>query len=372
MKVLSDGRAGKELLFSRFVDSFLADARGDDIKVFLVLLRRAGERENEVTVTELADLLDLTERTVKRALGIWEKRGALSLLRDSAGEIGAVMILGDGENVSREEKKENTDPAPQEGMAAGEKESAAPARPGKVSDEVRSRMGQEEGFQDLVHEFSVYMRDGLTPVQFESLLYLYGELKMPYEVLSYLLELCVDRAQRSGKDKLESFRYYESIALDWHAKGITTLAAAKGENGPVPAEYYEILREYGISTSGRVITPYQKEFMQRWLQEYGFSLDLIREAIRRTFKGTGGGNVSFEYTDRILKSWHEGKVRSLEDVRGLDEKRKGEAGRKEAARNASRPGKEAPRRKNNDFHNFEQRCYNYDALMQQVRREEKV
>ena len=388
MKILSEGRAGKELLFSRFVDSFLADARGDDIKVFLVLLRRAGEADNEVTVKELAEMLDLTERVVKRALEIWEKRGALSLLRNSAGEIGAVMLCAQEQSVSEpsaaeetvmaeenSRKKKNTGNSPIQGTAddapavSAANESENPPAIGAVSDATRKSVEADENFQDLVHEFSVYMKNGLNSKDFEALMYLYGELKMPYEVLSYLLELCVERAQNQGKKKPESFRYYEKIALDWHARGIRTLSAAKGEEAPCPAEYYEIMREYGISTSGRVVNSYQKEFMHRWLQEYGFSMEIIREAIHRTFTRTKSVNVNYEYTEGILKAWHQENVRTMEDVKRLDEARKKSTADQNAA---SRPSYEqTSRRRTNDFHNFEQRCYNYDNLMQRVRREEK-
>ena len=98
-------------------------------------------------------------------------------------------------------------------------------------------------------------------------------------------------------------------------------------------------------------------------------MEIIREAIHRTFTGTKSVNVNYEYTEGILKAWHQENVRTMEDVKRLDEARKKSTADQNAA---SRPSYEqTSRRRTNDFHNFEQRCYNYDNLMQRVRREEK-
>ena len=83
----------------------------------------------------------------------------------------------------------------------------------------------------------------------------------------------------------------------------------------------------------------------------------------RTFRRTHSQEANYDFTNRILKDWHEAGVKSLEDVKRLDEAHK--ASRKEA------PEKSGGRQKtsSNQFHNFEQRYYDYDELMQQIRQE---
>ena len=70
---------------------------------------------------------------------------------------------------------------------------------------------------------------------------------------------------------------------------------------------------------------------------------------------------SFEYTDKILEAWKENGVRVLSDLQALDEKRSREKGKKpvKAAekKTAARP---------NQFHNFEQREYDFDELMRKI------
>ena len=64
-----------------FIDTYMAAANGEYVKVFLYLLRHNGE---EITVSAIADALDHTESDVKRALAYWEEAGLLE--REGAGE----------------------------------------------------------------------------------------------------------------------------------------------------------------------------------------------------------------------------------------------------------------------------------------------
>ena len=358
-------------LFCTFVDEYMVEARGDFVKVYLFLLRIAEEDAEGFQFSDLCDALDETENKVERAFSFWEEAGLICVNREG-GVVSEVVLMTSEADEELPVRTEQTRTAQQTSQTAQALAGQTSTRQAQAEERSRhDEVMREEGFRNLVHEFSVYTENGLSSTQFERLVYLYDKLGMNYDVLNYLLELCVDRAQRKGKRYLESFRYFEKIALDWHEKGITTVEEARREgslNGP---EYYEIMKEDGIPTGNRTVNQYQKEFMDRWLYEYGFSMNLIREAIRRTFRQTKSQDANYEYTNGILSGWHQAGVKSIEDIRALDEAHRAKSESEKAARDKD-PKTQVPKGSySNSFHNFKQREYNYDALMEAIRRKNR-
>lgn len=96
-------------------------------------------------------------------------------------------------------------------------------------------------------------------------------------------------------------------------------------------------------------------FIEKWMKEYGFSLDIITEACKRTIQAIH--QPSFEYTDTILNSWKNNKIRHLEDIADLDAAYK---------KNKKHTSASSPKVSNNKFNNFSQRNYNYDQLERQL------
>ena len=61
---------------NEFIDTYMAKANGEYVKVFLMLLRflQGGEKPSGRLI---AERLDMTERAVMRALAYWEKEGLI-------------------------------------------------------------------------------------------------------------------------------------------------------------------------------------------------------------------------------------------------------------------------------------------------------
>ena len=64
------------LVANEFIDRYMPSANGEYVKVYLYLLRHAGE---EVGQAEIADALELTEGDVRRALIRWQRDGLLAV-----------------------------------------------------------------------------------------------------------------------------------------------------------------------------------------------------------------------------------------------------------------------------------------------------
>jgi DnaD/phage-associated family protein len=136
----------------------------------------------------------------------------------------------------------------------------------------------------------------------------YDWLALPVPVIEVLLDYCVSNNKKNS-------RYLEKVALNWADSGITTVDEAEAYIKTFNGDYREILKALGHSR--RDPNPKEIAFMRKWLREYSMPLELILEACGKTVIQTGG--TSFTYVDKIISSWHEKDIRTLEKAQA-DEK----------------------------------------------------
>lgn len=307
---------------NRFLSRFLPEANGEFVKLYLLLLWKASEGEAEITVSELADGLNVTEGDVMRALRYWEKKGQLSLTFTGEGILASIEMAEDepeGKNGKNREAQTDFPPA--------------------------LSLSEDEEFVQLLYVIQKYLGKALTGRDLDMLSYWYQELHFPADVIEYMVEDCVNNGHRS-------MRYIEKVALDWHERGFKTLARAKAYHQSYRNEYYKVMKAFGLS--GRNPAPSEQEMIGKWLSQYQFSVEIITEACRRTIEAIH--EPSFKYADRILSDWKESGVHTKEEIEKLDEKH-----RKGREISVSR----TPVSRNR-FHNFEQRTYDYDALLKKL------
>ena len=72
---------GGTLLPNAFVDYYMIKANGEYVKVYIYLLRMVSNGQ-KFNIPYLADLLELTERDICRALKYWKKENLLDLVMD--------------------------------------------------------------------------------------------------------------------------------------------------------------------------------------------------------------------------------------------------------------------------------------------------
>lgn len=341
---------------NEFIDKYMASANGEYVKVYLYLLRH---REREVEVAEVADALNHTESDIKRAVAYWVRQGVLIQEEGYEAENGRAGSEDRNRNLQERPKAETAgrqQPSQEpvvvfEDMALPSAQTAAspdtfrePAnqRPLYTPEQV-GRLAGEEEFTQLLYISQKYMNKVFTPRECEVFAYLYDALHMPAELLEYLVEYCVQGGHYS-------IRYLESVALNWHEKGIVTVDMAKEYTSTFSKEGFAVMKAFGISD--RRPGDSEQAMIRKWFREYGFTKDIVLEACGRTLKAIH--KPSFSYADKILSDWKKGGVRVLADVGRMDEKRDGR--KNDKGTGAVKPAK-------NQFHNFEQRGTNYDAMV---------
>ncbi len=302
------------LVPNAFIDEHMAKASGEYVKVYLYLLRHQGEAADAGTV---AEALHYTEGDVIRAVSYWEKAGVLEV---------------------QEEK-----------VPAASLSESDTYMTGKKKDKV-NLPADDDDFTQLLYIAQKYMNKIFTRRECEIFAYLYGELKLPAELLEYLVEFCVQNGHTS-------IRYMETVAINWHKKGIATVEEAKGYTAGFHKDAFAVMKAFGLND--RRPAAAERQFIESWFRDYGFTREVVLEACNRTIKSTH--TPSFNYADKILTEWKKAGVKNLSDVEDLDMIRQSqEKGKSQEKRGE---GKRADSRRGNRFHNFEQSATDYDSLM---------
>lgn len=304
------------VLENEFIDRYMAKANGEYVKVYLLLLRHLSDASGTLTVSKIADILDITEKDVIRALNYWKKQGLLEY--EAAGE--------------------QTAPAPETPVVPHEQ---PPADDVPNIQHYRSR----KEFKELLFVAEQYLGKTLSHTDVDTITYFYETLHMSTDLIEYLIEYCVDNGHKS-------MHYIQKVALSWNEKEVTTVEQAKSRILLYNKNCYSILGAFGIK--GRAPVPSELDYIRRWNEEYGFTLDIILNACGRTMSAIH--QPSFEYTDSILKNWLEKGVHHLEDIEAVD------AG---YLREKERRKKQTPKpagTASNKFNNFENRSYDMNDL----------
>lgn len=379
---------------NEFIDTYMAAANGEYVKVYLYVLRHQGE---DITIELIADALNHTESDVRRALSYWKKAGVLTASEQgqpvqgepvrpesgghtfTRGQDGGQAAVPDLRVEPFQRETGTAGRAEVRGMT-GMREPAVVQEPAVVrertettgqedgcipvySTEQVNRLAQDEEFSQLLYIAQKYMNKVFTPRDCQVFAYLYEGLSMSSELLEYLVEYCVQNGHIS-------VRYMETVAMSWHEKGIRTALEAKDYSASYNRDSFAVMKAFGINNR-KPAAPEQK-LMDKWFRDYGFSREVVLEACSRTI--TAIHNPSFQYADKILSDWQKAGVRGLADIKDLDAKRtaareeSGESREKRLQKydsgvSSARQGSGARKNTSNQFHNFKQRDTDYDALV---------
>lgn len=332
----TESPAGVTSISNLFLDHYMPKANGEHVKVYLYLLRALNDPSRELSVAGLADALDHTESDILRALKYWEKQKLLKLECSAQKELQGIYLLTI--------PVPDTDTVPLRSMQEETSKSTVPAKKSYSRNELAQFSGQAECRQ-LLFVCEQYLKKTLTSSEIETILYFYDQLHFSADLIEYLVEYCVCKGSRS-------IHYIETVGLAWAEAGITTVTQAKERTTTYTRGCFAVMKAFGINDRNPVEP--ELKYIEKWLQAYDFTLDLILEACHRTMDRLHKPN--FEYADRILQSWKENKVHTMEDVKALDQAHQKKSVQKRPASHARSTG----------FTNFEQRDYDFDELEKQL------
>ena len=98
----------------------------------------------------------------------------------------------------------------------------------------------------------------------------------------------------------------------------------------------------------RPFNEYEKGYIHKWTEDFGYSLDVIEIALKKTTSKT---NISFDYLDKMITDWHDRDLKTADDVQNFIV----------SLKTKEKNIKELEKKVN--YNNFEQRTYdNLDNL----------
>ena len=338
------------VLTNNFIDNYMPEANGEFVKVYIYLLRLLSDTSAPFSLEQMADHFFCTERDIVRALKYWEKERLLTLTYRNNEDITDIILHTPPVKSDVSEIPTRTAPAPETATTQTSSALSHPARKTagsalSLSPDRVKELKQNDEIVQLLYIAEQYLGKTLTTTEMKKILFFYDELKFSPDLIEYLIEYSVSRGHKS-------IRYIETVALAWAEEGITTVTMAKEASSRYAKEYFTIFKSMGISGRNPVDT--EVSLMNTWINDYGFTMDIIQEACSRTVLSTG--QPSFQYADKILSGWKDKKVRTLADIRLLDAQHQRQKMEKSVQKknSASKPAA------SNRFNNFHQRQYDFN------------
>lgn len=284
---------GFELRFD-FVEKWGRFAKPEYLQIYLYILSRFKKSGKLMTPTEAAKKLDKDTDTVYAALEFWVTTGNMKM------EDGKFFFT-DASDGSTAQKKQKTE---------GPKSEAASrlrTRPSYKASEVDAAAISNKDIDYMFREAERILGKILSPSDFEVLYSFVDWLGLPVEVVIMLMNFAASRG-KTGK------RYLEAVAIDWADKGIDTYESAE-----------EYIREMELKLSNegkirgilgiydRALSQTEKKYIKLWTFEKNIPSELVAKAYDKTVAATG--KLSWAYMNKILMSWLDEGITTVEGVR---------------------------------------------------------
>ena len=260
-----------------FLMEYMPQAKGDYVKVYLTALMYADRQD--LSNREIAAHLGLSEEDVLSAWNYWEQCGAIRkryLSPDDRFHYTVEFLnLREGLFDPQEESAED-DGFPAESLGRKEAETAR-----AVFTKVQEITGRMPGTREMQ----------------EILSWLYED-RLPPELVCFAYRYCAERVHNT------KFPYVSAVLRSWRDDGISTVKEAEArlaENDQKYHQYYRVMKALGFS---RNPTEDEKEKIDCWFDEMGFSIETVLQACHRT---SGISNPNINYVNGILRNWSSGK-----------------------------------------------------------------
>ena len=273
---------------STLVDTHIKLAGSVQLKVLLWVLRHAGE---SFTHQDIAGALGISAPDVQDAMQYWIQIG---------------LATETGQEAPPPESK--TPDLPPVSAAAHEEAPVSapvispvepPAAPRRIPKPdgifIAERVNQSAEIRFLMQEAQQLLGRPLSPGLSSALLSIHDDYGLPVDVIVMLLQF----VKSKGKDNTS---YIEAVARDWAQEGITSHSKAEEKLrklDEINRAWKKIEQELRISP--RSPSQREEQYANRWLLEWKFSTQMVREAYDRCVDATG--KLSLSYMNRILERW---------------------------------------------------------------------
>lgn len=305
-----------------FIEKYMPKARGEFIKVYILMLKYNLSGEIGVNASIIANALSLLESDILNALNYWNEEGVIRLNPiDKMGNYDIEFVDLSKEAVAPSENEIN------------------------LLEEL-----SDESNKGMIKDIERLMGRPVSPTEITA----YIQWKQDYDFSPELILILIEYCASKGKTNQ---RYIEKVALAWKDMNIKNIDDAQNyirKTEDKWGTYREILKFLGIRNTD-IMKP-QEDMLEKWTTVYNFSLDIIKKACDICFQRLN--RADFKYIDGILSSWNKDNLKTLKAIEEKEAAYKNSTTKK-VYNNSNSSNYSKPKLK---FDNFKGREYDYDAL----------
>lgn len=260
-----------------FISEYICAASGDYVKIYLYCLYLS-KHKIDVDPLDMSKKLAISIATIEQGLKYWEENNVL--IRKGSSYILADLKQNEVNKLYKPKLALSTEDAIKNTEKNVYRSQAITA----INEMFFQGLMSETWFADVNLLFSKYMFDE--------------------NVVISLFNYCYDRKALHRK-------YLFTVADAWAKNGI------KDQND---LDRYSLNYEKAIQIKRTIakklgltrnLSQYEEAYVDKWVLEFNYPLDVIEIALKRTTSKT---NPSFDYLDKIITDWHERNLTTTQDV----------------------------------------------------------
>lgn len=272
----------KSMLFSEttisdiFFTEYMPQANGDFIKVYLYIFFLS-KYSKDIKLNDLSKKLALPLPVIQNALKYWEDQGAIT--KKNTG-----FIINDLQEIELHKLYK-----PRVALSSADLEK---------SEKNQYRAKAIESINQS------YFQGMMTPSWYSDITMWFKKYQFDEQVMIALFGYCFDKSALHRN-------YVQTVADAWSKNNIKTyndLDIYFEKQEKLNKIKKTISKKLGIT---RKLTQYEEAYIEKWIVDFGFSLDVIELALKRT---TSKANPSFDYIDKLLCDWHDRNLKTVSDV----------------------------------------------------------
>ena len=260
-----------------FFTEYLSEASGDFIKVYLYImfLSKYGK---DVKLNDLSKKIALPLTTIQAAIKYWEDNEVIT-------KKGTGYIVNNIQEIELNKLYSPKLTVSKESIQNMEKD--------------KSRASAIEAINNM------YFQGIMSPSWYSDIDLWFKRFEFDEEVMIALFQYCFDKSALHKN-------YVKAVADAWHGNNIKTFADLEEYDDniqKIKKVKKNISKKLGLT---RNLTQYEEAYIEKWLQEYKYDLEIIELALKKT---TSKSNPNFDYIDKIISDWHDRKLLNSEDVK---------------------------------------------------------
>lgn len=259
-----------------FFTEYLSQASGDYIKIYLyiVFLSKYGK---DVKINDLSKKLNIDFKTIQEGIKYWEDNGVIT--KKNTG-----YIINNLQEIELHKLYK-----PKVALS---------------SESVKQTAQNQYRAKAIENINNLFFQGIMSPSWYSDIDLWFKKYSFDEEVMIALFQYCYNRSALHRN-------YIQTVAEAWFKSNVKTFSDLDSlfeKQEKLNTLYKSIGKKLGYT---RALTEYEKGYIEKWSVEYGFNLNIIEIALKKT---TAKTNPNFDYLDKLLSDWHDRGFKTVEEI----------------------------------------------------------